>query len=339
MAQETQTKSFSYDVYNLLSFIWGKRKILITLTSTAFVISIIISLMIKPRFKSSVLMFPTAEISVSKTLIEMTGSSNEKDVLTFGNDIEAGRLLQILKSNQLIDHIIKKFNLFKYYNIDPSSKYPNTTLYGILGKNIKCRRTEYNSIILEVYDQDPKMAADIANEIAMYSDTIIYKVTCERAQEAYNIVLNEYNTSEANINYLTDTLNKMRVKYGITEFSPQSAELTRAYGKALINKDKEVIRAFEDKLAVLEKYGGEYTEYGTRLGWEMARQYSVKGKLAAVEINLKPSISNVFIVDKARKAEKKDSPKRSLIVFFSTISVFALSVLILVVAENIKSRI
>jgi hypothetical protein len=49
-------------------------------------------------------------------------------------------------------------------------------------------------------------------------------------------------------------------------------------------------------------------------------------------------MSNVFIVDKASKAERKAVPKRSMIVIMSTLSVFALALLILLILDNIKVR-
>jgi len=339
MAKEIQTKSFGYDAFDLINFAWEKRRILIAITLVAFVVSIIVSLMIKSRFKSTVIVFPTAELSISKTLIETgAGSSNEKDVLTFGNDIEAERLLQILRSEQLTNHIIEKFNLLNYFKIDTlSNKYPHSTIKGILGENIRCRRTEYNSIEIQVIDHNPKIAADIANEIAVYTDTIYHKITNQRSQEAYNMVLNEFKISQSEINYITDSLNKIRA-HGITEFTAQSDALSKAYGKALLKKDKEAIKSIEDKLGILQKYGGSYVELSTRLGWEISRISAIKIKLAAAKINLDATISNVFIVDKAVKAEKKDGPKRSLIVLFSSLSAFLLSLLALIIAENIKTR-
>jgi uncharacterized protein involved in exopolysaccharide biosynthesis len=49
-------------------------------------------------------------------------------------------------------------------------------------------------------------------------------------------------------------------------------------------------------------------------------------------------MSNVFIVDKATKAERKALPKRSLIVIITTLSAFALALLLLLIIDNIKVR-
>ena len=242
MAKEVQTKNFDYDLFNLIKFAWDRKRILITLTLAAFVISIFVSLMIKPRFKSKVILFPTAEISVSKSLVETSvGSNNEKDVLTFGNDIEAERLLQILRSDQLYNHLITKFDLMKYYDA-ASSKYPNTYVKGILGSNIKSKRTEYNSIEILVLDHNKEMAADIANEIAVYADTIVCNVTNTRAKQAYEIVLEEYNTSQQNLKNLTDSLTVIR-SYGITDYERQAEALNKVYANAIVKGDVSAMNA------------------------------------------------------------------------------------------------
>jgi uncharacterized protein involved in exopolysaccharide biosynthesis len=340
MAKEIQTKSFGYDVFDLIKFALDKRRILIVLTLTAFVLSIVISLMIKNRYKSTVILFPSATVSISKSLVETgTTSSNEKDVLTYGDDEDAERLLQILRSDQLADHIIEKFDLINYYEIDKSpNKYPITKLKSILNSNIKFRRTQYNSIEIEVFDRNPQLAADIANEIAYYSDTIIYRVGNKRAKEAYKVVLNEYDFTQKQIMSITDSLDKIR-SYGITDYVSQSRELYAAYGKAILKRDNAAIKIFEKELKIMQKYGGPYYEYTQRIGWEISRLSSLKAKLAATKANLDPSISYVFIVDKAVKAEKKASPKRSLIVLFSTFSAFAFSLLTLILLDKFKTRI
>jgi LPS O-antigen subunit length determinant protein (WzzB/FepE family) len=334
MANETQTKSFEYDVFDLSKFAWEKRKTLITITFAAFVISIIVSLIIKPNFKAKVILFPTAEISMSKSLVETSvGSNNEKDVLTFGNDIEAERLLQVLRSDQLIDHLIEKFNLLKYYDI--KNKYPYTTVKGILGSNIKCRRTEYNSIEILVFDHNPELAAKIANEIGNYADTII--CTRQRAKEAYDIVIDEYNSTQQYISFTTDSLNKIRA-YGITDYKAQASALNKAYAKSIIKKNSEAIKAIENKLAILQKYGGEYDELHLRLKNDILRLSYLKGKLVAAKVNYEHKFSSVFVVDKAIKPEKKDGPKRLIIILLSTISTFAITLLALIVTNKSKNR-
>jgi uncharacterized protein involved in exopolysaccharide biosynthesis len=339
MDKEIKKPMFTFDSFAFIKFAWEKKWILISVSIAAFIISAIISLVIPPKYKSTVIMYPAASISMSKSLVE-TGSptSDAKDARTFGEDVEAERLLQILNSEQLINHLIEKFNLKKHYKVDSTSKFYMTTIKNTIASNIKSQRTKYKSIKTDVFDEDPQMAADMANEITSYVDTIYYEIGLKRAQEAYDIVMNEYCISKTTIKNITDSINMIH-SYGITDYGAQASAFNRAYAKAILKRDTGAMKTFENKLAVLEKYGAIFSELSSRLGWQISRLSSLEAKLASSSANLKPTISNVFIVDKATKAEKKISPKRSIIVFMSTLSTFAFILLLLMIVENFKTRI
>ena len=338
MTNNPQDKKFEFDAISLIKFTWEKRKILLLITIVAFIASVVIAFSILPKYKTKIILFPGSELSLSKSLVEtQIGSNNEKDILTFGNDNEAERLLQVLRSEQLSDHLIEKFDLLNYYKVDLSpKKYPVTTVKGILGGCIKFRRTEYNSIEVEVIDHSPQMAANIADEIASYADTIYYKITSKRAKQAFDIVSDEYNSSDQHIRALTDTLNIIRSK-GITDYERQSEALNKVYASALAKNDQATMHNIEKKLEILQKYGGKYQEMEFRLEYEIKRLSHLKGKLAAAKVNYERAFSNVFVVDKAFVPEKKDSPKRIVLVFIYTMAAFVLALLALIIQDKLKT--
>jgi len=244
----------------------------------------------------------------------------------------------VLRSEQLLDHLIEKFDLLHYYGVDLSpKKYPFTTVKGILGSNISFRRTQYNSIEIEVIDHSSKMASDMANEITNYADTINCNIIRQRSKQAYDIVLDEYNRSKENIKKLTDSLTIIR-SYGITDYERQAEALTQEYAKAIVKKDSEAMKALEKKLQILQKYGSIYDMIRVKFKIDLQRQSYLEGKVAAAKLNYEHKFSSVFVVDKAVPAEKKYGPKRILIVFLSTVSAFFLTLLVFLVENNIKNR-
>ncbi len=338
MAKKTKDQGFVYDAFDLIKFAWDKKWLLIGLSSIAFVASIIISLLITPRFQSQVTLFPAASVSVSKNLVETAViTSDTKDILTFGEDEEAERLLQILKSDQINRHIIDRFHLMEHYDIDTANKYKNTLLFKKLEGNISFRRTEFLSIEISVLDEDAQMAADIANGIAGYIDSVYFNIKESRAKEAYAIVEREYKSSRVLIEELTDSLNKIR-SLGIHDYESMAEALNTAYGEALATNNTRAINVIEDKMKLMSKYGGSYVELSDRLEWEIERFSLLKSKFAAAKVNLESTMTNVFVIDYANKAEKKALPKRSMIVIISTITTFALALLLLLIVDNIKSR-
>jgi len=337
MNNKTTRPALVDNAFDLVRFIWKNKWILIGLSLLAFVVSIIISSTIPPRFKSGVVLFPASSISLSKNLVETSSiSTDNRDILSFGEDEESERMLQILHSNQIKDHIVKKFNLMAHYNIDPASPFPYTRLDSKYKGNIKFRRTEFMSIEIGVLDTDPQMAADIANEIAVYIDSTIHNMQRERAIEAFNIVEGEYLNSQHEIDLISDSLQQIR-HLGVIDYESQAASLNNAYANALSQGNKTAAVSIANRMNTLSRYGGIYIELSQKLESEIGRMGQLKAKYVSAKVNVEQSLPQIFIVDRAVKAERKAVPRRSIIVIISTLSTFALSLLILLIIDQIKS--
>ena len=338
MEQKANNRVSVNNAFDLVRYAWGKKWILIALSSIALVASIIVSLLITPRFKSGVVLFPAASVSLSKSLVETSSiSTDNRDILSFGEDEESERMLQILHSNQIKDHIVRKFDLMAHYEIDLSEAFPYTKLDNKYKSNIKFRRTEFMSIEIEVLDTDPEMAADIANEIAAYVDSTIHNMQWERAAEAFNIVEKEYLNAQHEIKLISDSLQKIR-RLGVIDYESQASSLNTAYANAIAQGNKTAAGLIQNRMNTLSKYGGIYIELSQRLESEIGRMGQLKAKYVSSKVNVEQTLPQIFIVDKAVKAERKAVPKRSIIVFISTLSTFALSLLILLIIDQIKSE-
>ncbi len=325
------------NAFDLIRFIWNKKWILIGFSALAFVASIIISSTITPRFKSGVVLFPASSISLSKNLVETSSiSTDNRDILSFGEDEESERMLQILHSNQIKDHIVKRFDLMTHYNIDPTSPFPYTRLDNKYKGNIKFRRTEFMSIEIGVLDADPQMAADIANEIAAYVDSVIHNMQQERAMEAFRIVEREYIGSQREIDLISDSLQKIR-QLGVLDYESQSTSLNSAYANALERGNEAAASSILKRMNTLSKYGGIYIELSGKLDAEIERLAQLKIKYVSSKINRDQTLPQIFIVDKAVKSERKAVPKRSIIAIVSALSTFALTLLLLLVIDQIKT--
>ncbi|HPT04523.1 MAG TPA: Wzz/FepE/Etk N-terminal domain-containing protein, partial [Bacteroidales bacterium] len=149
-----------FNSFNLILFLYRWRKLLIIFTLAAAILSFIFTLpfFITPKFRSSVILFPTSSNSVSKALLSENADSKQ-DILEFGYEEQTEQMLQMLNSNKIRDRIIKKFDLMKHYDIDPNSSYKNTKLNREYDKNITFRRTEFMAVEIAVLDKDPQMAA------------------------------------------------------------------------------------------------------------------------------------------------------------------------------------
>jgi uncharacterized protein involved in exopolysaccharide biosynthesis len=193
------------------------------------------------------------------------------------------------------------------------------------------------SIEISVLDEDPQMAADMANEIAAYIDSTIHNMQKERAIEAYNIVEKEYLNAEQEIKIISDSLQKIR-QMGVIDYESQASALNTAYANAITRGDRNAADIIIGRMNTLSRYGGAYVELTKKLESEIIRLGQLKSKFVSAKVNVEQAIPQIFIVDQAKKPERKAVPKRSLIVLVTTFSAFALSLLILLFIEQAKSE-
>jgi len=273
---EKQNKpDLNFNTTNLLFFMYSKRKPLIIMSIIAFVISILVSLLITPRFRSTVIFFPASSTSVSNALISTSGSYGGKGILQFGEEGETEKLLQILYSDEIRDFLVAKYDLFNHYDIDPGSKYRYTQLFSIMNNNISFRKTEYMSVEIEVLDADPEIAARMGNDIAAMLDSTINRMRKRRAVEAYQIVKKEYSTLQAEIKELEDSLKQIG-KMGVYDYEAQSAGLNETYLKAVSDGNTFLADKLEKQIEKLGKYGGTYLFLKEFLENESARLSDLK---------------------------------------------------------------
>ena len=192
MFQKARDKTY-LESTSLLFLLVRWRKSLIIIFLITLVGSIVFSgpAFITPKYRASVIFFPSATNSISKAIMEES-NSEKQDILAFGEEEQAEQMLQILNSDEIRETIIKKYDLLNHYNIQSDAEYPMTDLYQKIKNNISFTRTEYMSVRIDVLDKDPQMAADIANDISSLVDSVKTKIQRSRAEDALAIIKKSY---------------------------------------------------------------------------------------------------------------------------------------------------
>ena len=335
MSDKKSIPNYSFNSIDIISYINKRKKPLAIITIIAIIISIIVSYTIDERYKSTVILFPVSSSSISEALFSESLAS--KDILKFGEEEEVEQLLQILHSNEIRKRIIAKYDLMKHYEIEPDSKYPKTQLYKQFKENISFTQTKFMAIEIDVLDTEPQMAADIANDIADLLDTTINLMQKERANKALAIVENEYLALKKYVNFLEDSLKKIRNK-GIQDYESQSEVFNDAYATAIAQGRLNSAKQLEDKIKILADYGGNYVLIRDMLVHEVKKLSELKAKYMEAKVDAEQNLPNTFIVNNAIKAEKKSYPIKWLIVTISTISSFILALLLLIIFDNVLPK-
>jgi uncharacterized protein involved in exopolysaccharide biosynthesis len=301
----------------------------------AAIVSAIASLMIQPKFKSSVILFPVSSSSISQAL--MSQNTGEKQLLKFGEEEEVEQMMQVLQSNTIRNHIVQKFDLINHYGIDPNSKYPATALFEAYKKNIKITRTEFMSVEISVLDPSPDTAALIANEISAQLDTVMNRMQRERALKAFKLVESEFLKQKTKINAIRDTLEFLG-EIGIVEYESQSEVFNDQYATAIAQGNFTGAERLKAQIDTLAKYGYLYVSMNEQLTSEIKKLSEIESKYVEAKIDVEQDLPHKFVVNDAVVPEKKAQPVRWLIVFVSTASSFLLALILLIIIEQVKKK-
>jgi uncharacterized protein involved in exopolysaccharide biosynthesis len=324
-----------FDTNKLVLFLISWRKPLLIITVLSILLSLIFSSpwFITPKYRSTVIMFPTSSNSISKALLSDNPGAKQ-DILEFGEDAQTEQMLQILNSSKIRGRVVQKFNLMKHYAIDPKSEYKNTRLQKEYEGNITFKRTEFMAVKISVLDKDPQMAADIANSIADLLDSVKNDMQRDRAMQGFKIVEAEYLSLKNEVKLMEDSLSKLR-KLGVNDYETQAEMMNQQLAIEIAKNNTHGIKALEDKLSILSQYGGPYVSLRDALEYEKKQLSLIKSKYDEAKIDANEALPQKFVVESASKAEKKAYPIRWLIMLSTTFSVFLLAVVLIILFEKV----
>ncbi|CAN5402874.1 hypothetical protein BH11BAC1_BH11BAC1_08940 [soil metagenome] len=365
MFQKARETAYLESTSIFVTVVKWRKPLLITVLAAAVASCIFSSTyFIKPKYKSTVIFFPTASTSISRAIMD-DNISDKQDLLAFGEEEQAEQMLQILNSDDIRNIIIEKYELMKHYGINPQSEFPQTQLISEFEDNISFRQTEYLSIRIDVLDTDPKMAASIANDISALVDSMKTKIQRERASEALLIMEQEYNRKLAQINTMEDSLKWLRGK-GIMDYSNQSIIWTEEYAKSFSSfsnetatlkvlekyrteNDSSIVntkarisgaeartKMLQSKLDDLAQFGGANMSLGEQLIIERKDLNILKVQYDKLRVDVMQNLPHKFIVNKAVEAEKKSYPIRWLIVAISVFCSFIIALIAILIIERSK---
>ena len=324
---EEKSLDINQERQNLLVFIWQKRKVITVTTSIAIVAAIIISFLIKPLFLSTAIVFPTATSTVSFSEQRNAKASS----MDFGEEDQAEQLVQILQSSRIRNRVIQQFDLMKHYEIeanDPNKNYKLTKAYD---GHIKFTRTKYGSIQIDVLDEKPELASEIANKIVDLIDTVKNKMVAERTIPAFEINLRKKELLEQDLKNILNQLDSLGDE-GVVSLEGR-ANLFTAYIDAKTSEDRSFLKK---QIDVNLKHGAKFDGLETMRDEKIIKLEKFMDAYEQAESDANSNFTHKFIVERAVVADKKDKPKRMIIVLLAAIGSFVFMVFLLLINERFK---
>lgn len=278
----------------------------------------------------------------------------------------------ILESREVVDSIIRKYNLAKVY------KLPDTLMSKVrkefeLNRDISFEKD--GNYLISIWDIDKQRASNIANEYADIANGVAIKLFQEEASFNLKYMERRARTIDSNLNEISKKLESYSRDKMIFSPTDQSKALSVAlselksqvimneisydlaknkYGENDPNTQnyKLLLEQTKQKLNDAENSPGFAGNFSVRdaseVGLTFAKLFTEFETLSKVKAFLLPSIEkqrldvnrnirSLLIVDRAIPADLKDKPKRSLIVLGAFIGSFILAILLVFAFHNFKS--
>ena len=312
---------------NLLLFIWRKRKLLLIVTAIAAVVSIVVSFLLTPIYRSTAIVFPAATSTVS-----FSEQRNAKAAaMDFGEEEQAEQLVQILQSSRIRDKIVSQFDLMNHYEIDAKDPNKYFKLVKQYNSNFLFVRTRFGSIQIDVLDVNPQKAADMANKIVDLIDTVKNNMVAERTWPAFEINKRKKEQLEQERKDVLFKLDSL-AELGVVSLEGRT-NLFQAYVDSKSAQEKAEIKKTID---INMKHGSLFD------GLEFIRNEKIMQleeflvSYEQAESDAYSVFNHKFVVERAVVADKKDKPKRMIIVLLSTLGAFIFMVFTLLIKDRLN---
>ncbi len=312
-----------FDNENLLEIIWKWRKHLIIVALCAIGASVFFSspLFIKPKYKSTARIYPSNNIYV------------------FSDESQSEQMLEIITALDIKLRVIDAFNLSEVYKISKEEPQYLTYMLAEFNDNVKFKKTEYETIEIQVLDTDPQRASIMCDSIITFLDEKVRSMHRLKYEEVVQISKKDYINLSHQIDSVEEKLNFLRKEYKIVDYSTQAEEITKGMVRVLAEQKKNTSggKELEQWLKNFTEKGGEFVLLDQQQKLLVIQRSELKQILDEAISNATKKIIYGQRVQNPIPADKKAYPVRSLILLLSTFSAVFVAILIILLIENRKN--
>jgi len=319
--------------FSVIQFAWKWRKLLLIITLVSGILAFVVTLFIKPMYKSTAVIFAPMFNS-----LVVDNFDTKNDMRRYGEEHETEQLMQILISRDFLDTMVCRFNLIEYYGIDMQRKHWQSELYKELDNNFHVKRTQYGGISISVADIDPEHAAMLANAMVNELDLFKNRIDRERSLGAAELLRNQINDVRTKMEIVNDSVQKL-ADQGLFIYDLQVERVMQQYATALGQGNTAGAQRIQKEIDKLAKWGPTSVVLREELIYLIRRETQLKSLLWNAEMNANGLMPTKFVVEKAIPIEKKFYPKKSIIALLSAIGAFVATFFVLLIVEKIQTDI
>jgi capsular polysaccharide biosynthesis protein len=276
-------------------------------------------LFIDPKYRSYAVLYPA-------------------NIIPMGTETPTEQMMQVLESDQIRDSLVAFYDLYTVYDINPESKGSKSTLIREYQSLVTTRKTEYESVIIEVLDKDPLRARDMVNSIILNFNRKAKSMQKEKSIELVAILSEQLRLKKHEMDSMEAVLTNIRKDYGILDYDLQTEYATERYLDVITTpSNKNSAKEIEPLLNALKEMGGEFKALNEHL-WRTRGSYNdLKEQLEQALKDVEKQLTYCNIITQPEIADRKAYPVRWLIVMASVLSALLTALIILAILENLRS--
>lgn len=261
---------------------------------------------LKPRYRSQAVVYP---VNISTYSIEST----------------TDQLVQLMASNSIRDSVVRKFGLVEHYGLDTATAEGRSILHYLWQERVSIEKTRFESVDLEVTDENPVLARDMVLEVLHQTNLLARGIQRHNSGELLAVIQLDLARTRQKMDSVELRMNQLRQAYGLLDYEVQAKEVTKGYMKALTgHAGKAQVDEITGRLKALEDHGGEFLRL-TALNTLLLEEYGKKlGQQRQVQLDLTKELTYSNVVVRPEVPDKKVFPVRWLVVLISTIAALLL---------------
>ncbi len=220
------------DILDLFVFIVRHKRFLLTLFVVSFILSYLsIYIFIEEQFEATAIIIPSGDENSSGLSGMLKGLKGLP--INLGNSSsmksEINRYNTIIFSRTTLEDIIRKFDLYKVYDIDTTNKEYQEKAIKRLKKEIITKETDEDAFEITARSDSPYRAADITNFIIETLNNKIIQLKISKSKG--NRIFLEKRVAEirTELRFSEDSLRKFQENSGLLDVKSQLPELMTAY--------------------------------------------------------------------------------------------------------------
>lgn len=311
-------ESKNFDFSAVLRIVRNNLKVFITVAVVSGILAIFFSssLFLKPLFKSVAVVYP----------INITPYSEES---------ETEQMLQIFEAGSIRDSIIDKFDLYKRYDIDEGTASSKYYMHMEYNDRVVTSKTSYESIVLEVLDQNPDTAKLMADEILRQLNLKIRSFYNQRGLDRSDTYMNQMKYQLTYIDSVQQKIRALSSEKRVMEYESQTRELVKGYIDALKDgPNSDRAKALNSWLTDLQESGSKLQSL-QNISEIAAKQFGlISFKFLDWRAIGVEKVNYTDVVVSPEVPDRKSWPVRWLIILLSVTGTFVITLVVLAIAKR-----